>query len=113
MSYTTAPSSTIYPIVSKSPAPWSGAAGQYGMGCPGCFGFGAEEDCSKYLGVDAAAYLKCTQAQQQRSTAFGSVLGVGALLLAIWAYSAVAKPATATQPRRRRRRRVSRSRRKR
>jgi len=105
MSYTTAPSSTIYPVVSKSPEPWSGAAAQYGMGCPGCVGLGAEEDCSKYLGVDAAAYLKCTEAQQQRSTAFGSVLGVGALLLAIWAYSALAKPATQpAKPRRRSRR---------
>lgn len=103
MSYTSAPSSTIYPVVSKSPEPWSGAAAQYG--CYAC-GLGAEEDCSKYLGVDAAAYLKCTQAQSQRSTAFTAVLGVGGLLLAIWAFSAVAKPATvAPKPRVRRRRR--------
>jgi len=85
MSYTTDPSSTHYPTVSRSPDPWTGEAGQYGCGC----GFGAEEDCSKYLGVDAAAYLRCTQAQAQRSSAFGLVLGAGALLLAIWAFSAV------------------------
>ena len=86
MSYTTAPSATHYPTVSKSPDPWSGEAGQYG--CAGC-GLGAVEDCSKYLGVDAAAYLRCTQAQEQRSSALGTVVGVGALLLAIWAFSAI------------------------
>jgi hypothetical protein len=76
-----------YPTVDKSPEPWSGAAAQYG--CAGC-GFGAaDEDCSKYLGVDAAAYLRCTQAQEQRSSALGTVVGVGALLLAIYFFSAV------------------------
>jgi len=87
MSYTTAPSSTHYPTVSRSPEPWSGAAAQYG--CFGCgLGAVAASDCDKYLGVDAAAYLQCTGQAPQKAAISGTILGAGALVLAIWFFSA-------------------------